>query len=66
MFVYNEYRMQKQLQPKTKHYSYSLQIDIRATRPIQFCPVCSEIIGVLAGSRDAICKNCGYKDPCCE
>lgn len=32
----------------------------------QDCPKCGFIIGVLAGSVDAICKNCGYKDPCCE
>ena len=30
------------------------------------CPNCEEKIGIVAGSRDAICKNCGYKDPCCE
>lgn len=32
----------------------------------QLCPVCKYIIGLLPGSPDAICKNCGYKDPCCE
>lgn len=32
----------------------------------QKCPKCGKHIGVLAGSLDAICKNCGYKDPCCE
>lgn len=32
----------------------------------QICPVCGAKIGVVAGSRDAICKNCGFKDPCCE
>lgn len=34
--------------------------------PSQECPKCKSLIGVLAGSIDAICKNCGYKDPCCE
>lgn len=32
----------------------------------QLCPVCKDIIGIMPGSRDATCKNCGYKDPCCE
>ncbi|MBI4136876.1 hypothetical protein HY469_02325 [Candidatus Roizmanbacteria bacterium] len=58
--------MQKQPARQVQHYSYSVDVDIRAYRPVQFCPVCSEVIGALAGSRDAICKNCGYKDPCCE
>ena len=32
----------------------------------QLCPVCKEEIGLMPGSRDAVCHNCGYKDPCCE
>lgn len=32
----------------------------------QKCPNCGEPIGVVAGSKEAICKNCGFKDPCCE
>lgn len=32
----------------------------------QLCPVCGHEIGVVAGSKEAICKNCGFKDPCCE
>ncbi len=32
----------------------------------QFCPICGNIIGIMPGSADAICKNCGFKDPCCE
>ncbi len=32
----------------------------------QSCPQCGEKIGVVAGSKDAICSNCGFKDPCCE
>lgn len=32
----------------------------------QNCPLCGFLIGVLAGSKDAVCTNCGYKDPCCE
>jgi len=32
----------------------------------QKCPVCGNKIGIVAGSKDAICTNCGFKDPCCE
>jgi len=32
----------------------------------QKCPNCGHKIGILAGSLDAICHMCGYKDPCCE
>lgn len=32
----------------------------------QLCPLCKEEIGLMPGSRDAVCHNCGYKDPCCE
>lgn len=32
----------------------------------QPCLQCGSPIGVIAGSKEAICGNCGYKDPCCE
>ena len=32
----------------------------------QHCLMCLELMGDMPGSRDAYCKNCGYKDPCCE
>lgn len=32
----------------------------------QPCPKCGFLIGVVAGSKEAICRNCGFKDPCCE
>ena len=32
----------------------------------QLCPMCKNEIGIMPGSRDANCHNCGYKDPCCE
>lgn len=35
-------------------------------KQFQSCLQCESPIGVLAGSVDAICKKCGYKDPCCE
>ncbi|MBP7832380.1 MAG: hypothetical protein KA035_01270 [Candidatus Levybacteria bacterium] len=34
--------------------------------PRQYCPVCETVIGAFPGGRDATCKNCGFKDPCCE
>jgi len=34
--------------------------------PLQKCPVCGEEISAMPGMRDAVCDNCGYKDPCCE
>lgn len=34
--------------------------------PLQLCPKCREIIGAFPGGRDSLCRNCGYKDPCCE
>ncbi len=32
----------------------------------QFCPRCGGLMGDMPGMRDAVCRNCGYKDPCCE
>jgi hypothetical protein len=32
----------------------------------QPCPSCGYPIGIVAGTKDAICLNCGFKDPCCE
>lgn len=32
----------------------------------QECPQCGSEIGNVAGSNEAVCANCGYKDPCCE
>lgn len=34
--------------------------------PTQKCPLCGRKISALPGTRDAVCRNCGYKDPCCE
>lgn len=33
---------------------------------LQKCPNCEMLMGDMPGSRDAVCKNCGFKDPCCE
>ena len=32
----------------------------------QKCPQCKNEMGDMPGSRDAVCHNCGFKDPCCE
>lgn len=29
------------------------------------CPVCGFPIGAVRGSKEAICRNCGFKDGCC-
>lgn len=33
---------------------------------IQNCPKYGDKIAAVAGFPDAVCRNCGYKDPCCE
>ncbi len=33
---------------------------------MQYCPLCKRFISDMPGTPDAICKNCGFKDPCCE
>ncbi len=32
---------------------------------VQECMKCGTIIGVVCGSVEANCRNCGFKDPCC-
>ena len=39
---------------------------IKNPKRTQPCPRCNFPIGVVAGSKEAICTNCGFKDPCCE
>ncbi|MFI5241010.1 MAG: hypothetical protein ACHQUA_01100 [Microgenomates group bacterium] len=41
-------------------------LNMREKIDSQPCPQCGEGIGLVAGSKDAICTNCGFKDPCCE
>jgi hypothetical protein len=31
----------------------------------QACPQCDYPMVAIAGSKQAICRNCGYKEPCC-
>jgi hypothetical protein len=33
--------------------------------PTEPCPVCEYPMVAIAGSKRAICPNCGYKEPCC-
>ncbi len=33
--------------------------------PMQKCPKCGELIIDIKGSRDAVCRRCGFKDDCC-
>lgn len=35
-------------------------------KKFQPCPQCGESIGIVPGSKEAVCKSCGFKDPCCE
>jgi len=45
---------------------YEYIVNSSFTPQYQLCPVCKCKIGLMPGSRDAICKECGFKDPCCE
>lgn len=40
-----------------------MKVTEKAKQP---CPQCGFPIGVVAGTKDAICKNCGFKDACCQ
>jgi len=31
----------------------------------QQCLQCGNLISDVAGSKAAVCSNCGFKDPCC-
>lgn len=46
-----------------------ISLDMRekiAKNYIRPCPSCNEMsIKEMPGGRDAVCKFCGYKDPCC-
>ncbi len=38
----------------------------RADNNERICPSCELLIlQGMPGGRDSVCKNCGYKDPCC-
>jgi len=41
-------------------------VNMREKSDSQPCPNCGKPIGVIAGSHEAVCPNCGFKDPCCE
>lgn len=44
----------------------SKKLSGKQDKKTQPCPRCNFPIGAVAGSKEAICRNCGYKDPCCE
>lgn len=50
---------------KIKEKNYDINLD-KYNIPTQKCPLCGKIISAMPGTRDAICDNCGFKDPCCE
>jgi DNA-directed RNA polymerase subunit RPC12/RpoP len=35
------------------------------SQPVQRCPRCGAPMSAIKGSRDAVCRVCGYKDDCC-
>lgn len=34
-------------------------------RPLQDCPQCGFPMPAIRGSKQAVCRNCGFKDSCC-
>lgn len=50
---------------KTNNIGFSIDDDQEDER-LQLCPQCGYRIGNVAGTKEAICNNCGFKDPCCE
>jgi hypothetical protein len=41
------------------------ELEGRGAVQTQPCPVCGFPMVAIAGSKQAICRNCGYKEPCC-
>lgn len=37
----------------------------KSETPVQGCPRCGMSMNAIAGSKMAVCSNCGYKEPCC-
>jgi hypothetical protein len=33
--------------------------------PVADCPQCGFPMLAIRGSKDAVCRNCGFKDSCC-
>ena len=57
----------KSKKAKVKNDAFRVSEEHPESSPrIQPCPRCGTLIGAIAGSKEAICKNCGFKDPCCE
>lgn len=54
--------------PDRYHRLESIRRDQRVEvegRLIQGCVRCGHPMGGVKGSRDAVCRKCGYKDDCC-
>jgi NADH pyrophosphatase NudC (nudix superfamily) len=65
--LYNRYnRIMDEFSENKNEIVTQTHSNLDVTKDTQECPVCGEQMGIMPGSRDAYCKNCGYKDPCCE
>ncbi|MBI5133207.1 MAG: hypothetical protein HZA83_00695 [Thaumarchaeota archaeon] len=31
----------------------------------QQCPICGKLMSAIRGSKQAVCRKCGYKEDCC-
>lgn len=62
-YKYNNIKNMDKRKIKEKNFDNNLN---KYNIPIQSCPLCGKIISAMPGTRDAICGNCGFKDPCCE
>jgi NADH pyrophosphatase NudC (nudix superfamily) len=65
--------MQRELSPKVAEQGIVLSEPVHeSTRQLsspsqreQPCPQCGYPMSDLKGGREAICRNCGFKDSCC-
>lgn len=56
------WRQLKKLSMKNKNNSQKNDKNINK----RVCPYCNQLtLNGMPGSVESICKNCGYKDPCC-
>jgi len=37
----------------------------RERTPMEPCPKCNRPMVMIAGSKSAVCRGCGYREPCC-
>ena len=50
-----------QQSPELRHRASRKQRE----QPVQRCPNCGMEMPAIAGSKTAVCRNCGYKEGCC-